>query len=140
LNWVRVLDAKLILEDSNWIQQYFSSEHKPTLWRALPAIEDLQTAWEVKHDNPQYIIYKNAINDGLAKLNKYYSQFDEKPSYVIALVLHPYYKLSYIAHAWGGEEEEEAEILAGNMHAKNWQAKACKILENMVHLQPFAQE
>ena len=26
-----------------------------------------------------------AINDGLAKLSKYYSWFDEKPAYVIAL-------------------------------------------------------
>jgi len=47
-------------------------------------------------------------------------------------VLHPYYKLSYIKHAWGGEEEEEAEITAGNIDTKNWQAKAWKIMENMV--------
>jgi hypothetical protein len=142
MDWVRVLDAKSILEDSNHIQQYFSSEHKPTLWRALPAIEELQTAWEAKHDNPQYAIYKDAINDGLTKLNKYYSRFDEKPSYVLALVLHPYYKLSYIAHTWGGEEEEEeeAEILAGNIYARNWQAEARKILENAVHLQPITSE
>ena len=46
-------------------------------------------------------IYKDTINNGLAKFNKYYSQFDEKLSYVLALVLHPYYKLSYIACAWG---------------------------------------
>jgi hypothetical protein len=47
-------------------------------------------------------------------------------------VLHPYYKLSYIKHAWGGEEEEEAEIAAGNINAKNWQAEAWKIVENTV--------
>jgi hypothetical protein len=140
LDWVRVLDAKLILEDSNHIQQYFSSEHKPTLWCALPAIEELQTAWELKCDDPQYAIYKNVIGDGLAKLNRYYSKFDEKPSYVLALVLHPYYKLSYIAHAWGGEEEEAAEILAGNIYAKNWQAEARKILENTVRMLLFASE
>jgi hypothetical protein len=43
------------------------------LWRALPAIEELQTAWEAKCDNPRYATYQTAINDGLAKLNKYYS-------------------------------------------------------------------
>ncbi|KAH9024998.1 hypothetical protein EDB83DRAFT_2230815 [Lactarius deliciosus] len=134
MDWVRVLDAKSILEDSNLIQEYFSSEQKPTLWRSLPAIEELQTAWEVKRDNPQYAIYKDAINDGLTKLNKYYSRFNEKPSYVLALVLHPYYKLSYIAHAWGGAEEEEVEILAGNLNTRNWQAEARKILETTVHL------
>ncbi|KAH8978686.1 hypothetical protein EDB86DRAFT_3090209 [Lactarius hatsudake] len=77
-------------------------------------------------------MYKDVINDGLAELNKYYSWFDEKPSYVLALVLHLYYKLSYIAHAWGGGEEEEVEILAGNLNARNWQAEARKILKNMM--------
>jgi hypothetical protein len=50
-----------------------------------PAIKELQTAWEEKHDNPQYALYKAAINNGLVKLNKYYSWFDEKPSYILAL-------------------------------------------------------
>jgi hypothetical protein len=136
-DWARVLHVKSILEDSNRIQQHFSSEREPTLWRALPAIEELQTAWEAKRDDPQYALYKDAINDGLSKLNKYYSRFDEKPSYILALILHPYYKLSYIAHAWGGEAEEAAEIAAGNLHPKNWQAEARKLIETMVRLRPF---
>lgn len=77
--------AYIPTQDSNRVQQYFSSENVPTLWRALPAIEELQTAWEEKRDNPQYAIYKPAINDGLAKLNKYYSKFDEKPNYILSL-------------------------------------------------------
>jgi hypothetical protein len=55
------------------------------LWHALPAIEALQTAWEAKRDDPHFAIYYNAINEGLAKLKKYYSWFDRKPSYVLAL-------------------------------------------------------
>jgi hypothetical protein len=74
-----------MIQDSNQIQQTFSAEKRPTLWRALPAIEELQTAWENKRDNPKYATYQTAINDGLAKLNKYYSRFDEKPAYVLAL-------------------------------------------------------
>ena len=72
-------------KDSNNIQQYFSSERLPTLWCALPAIEELQTAWENKHDSIRFSIYRDAINDGLEKLKKYYSRFDQKPSYVLAL-------------------------------------------------------
>ena len=30
-------------------------------------------------------MYQTAIKDGLAKLNKYYSRFDEKPAYILAL-------------------------------------------------------
>ena len=67
------------------MEHCFSSEQLPTLWRALPAIESLQTAWEAKRDDPHFAIYYSAINDGLAKLQKYYSRFDEKPSYVLAL-------------------------------------------------------
>jgi len=111
------------------------------LWRALSAIEELQTAWEAKRDNAHFSTYRTAINDGLAKLNKYYSRFDEKPVYILAFgmalfellspshnlhttVLHPYFKLSYIKLAWGGPGEQEAERKAGNPFAKNWQDEA----------------
>ena len=58
-DWKRVIDARDILgvspvnfhssrmvniqipQDSNRIQQYFSSEKEPTLWHALPALEEL---------------------------------------------------------------------------------------------------
>jgi len=71
--------------DSNRIQQYFSSEKQPTLWRTLPALEELQTAWEEKQDSPRYALYKDALNDGLTKIGKYYSHLDQKPSFVLAL-------------------------------------------------------
>jgi hypothetical protein len=94
-------------------------------------------------------MYHDAINDGLEKLKKYYSRFDQKPSYILALgellncsskmkltattlVLHPYYKFAYIKLAWGGEKEQEAERDAGNPHAKNWQDEARKVVEHEV--------
>jgi hypothetical protein len=40
--------------------------------------------------------------------------------------------LAYIKLAWGGPDEQAAEIAAGNPHAKNWQAKAKKIVETTV--------
>jgi len=39
-------------------------------------------------------------------------------------VLHPYFKL-----AWGGPEEQAAEIAAGNLDAKDWQDEARQIVE-----------
>ncbi|KAH8985848.1 hypothetical protein EDB86DRAFT_2809925, partial [Lactarius hatsudake] len=131
-DWARVIDAQDILEDSNRIQQYFSAKKEPTLWRALPALEELQSAWEMKRDSPKYALYKDALTDGLEKLRKYYSRLDKKPSFVLALVLHPYYKLAYIKLAWGGPEEQATEIAAGNPHAKDWQDEAKKIVENTV--------
>jgi hypothetical protein len=75
----------LIYQDSNRIQQYFSSEKQPTLWRALPALEELQTAWEKKRDSQRYSLYKEALTKGLDKLEKYYSRLDEKPSFILGL-------------------------------------------------------
>ena len=83
------LSVKLTLlwcpKDSNGIQQYFSAEKHPTLWCALPTIEELQSAWKAKQDDAHFSAYWTAINDRLAKLSKYYSWFDKKPAYVIAL-------------------------------------------------------
>jgi hypothetical protein len=55
------------------------------VWRALPALEELQTAWEKKRGLPRFELYKRALTDGLEKLKKYYSRLDEKPSFVLAL-------------------------------------------------------
>jgi hypothetical protein len=48
------------------------------------------------------------------------------------LVLHPYYKLAYIKHAWGGPEEQAKEKAAGNPNAKNWHDEARQIVEQTV--------
>ncbi len=111
--------------------------HRIQTVSTLPALEDLQSAWEKKHDAPKYALYKEALGDGLAKLRKYYSRLDEKPSFVLALgevssslvqmytnehpqSFHPYSKLVYIKLSWGGPEEQAAEIMAGNLDAKDW--------------------
>jgi hypothetical protein len=48
------------------------------------------------------------------------------------VVLHAYYKLTYIKLVWGGEKEQEEERAAGNQDAKNWQDEARKIVEDTV--------
>ncbi|KAJ8579843.1 hypothetical protein M405DRAFT_699659, partial [Rhizopogon salebrosus TDB-379] len=128
-DWERVEDARVIISDANEIQQYFSSESQPTLWRAIPAFEELLTAWERKRDMPKYVLYKAAIEKALDKVGKYYRKMDDKPVYVLALVLHPYYKLEYIKIAWGGAEEQEQERAAGNPNAKDWHDEALMIME-----------
>jgi hypothetical protein len=84
-----LINADVIYKDANHIQQYFSAEKKPTLWHALPAFEWLQTAWEAKTSNEKYKLYKDALADGLKKLKKYYTRFDEKPAYILALGTSP---------------------------------------------------
>ncbi|KAH9007508.1 hypothetical protein EDB83DRAFT_2323718 [Lactarius deliciosus] len=122
-------------DNSNQVQQCFSLENQATLWHTLPLIKELQTRWEKKHDRAknyeQFSIYKATIQDGLDKLHKYYCKFDEKPAYVLTLVLHPYYKLDYVELAWGGEKEQEKEQLLGNLDMRNWKDEALTIFEMM---------
>jgi hypothetical protein len=57
----------------------------PMLWAALPALEKLLTRWEKKRDQARFAIYREAIEAGLDKINKYYSRPDRKPCYILAL-------------------------------------------------------
>ena len=84
-DWERANDTHAILSDANSIQHLFSYEYQPALWRAIPAFEELQTAWEEKHASQKYNLYKDALDRALQKLYKYYSKFDQKNVYVLAL-------------------------------------------------------
>ncbi|KAM6492375.1 hypothetical protein JOM56_012100, partial [Amanita muscaria] len=131
-DWKRVDLLINILSDSNEVLHHFSSVKYPNIYRALPAFECLQTRWEKRLANERYELYHNALKYGLAKLSKYYSKFDKKPSFILALVLHPYFKLEYIRMMWGGDEEKRAEQARGNKDAKNWQDEAQKVVETAV--------
>ncbi|KIM61212.1 hypothetical protein SCLCIDRAFT_26022 [Scleroderma citrinum Foug A] len=131
-NWEHVNDMQMIIFDANKIQHLFSSDDQLALWHAIPTIKEFQTTWETKRDLDKYVLYKVALNCVLKKIAKYYSKFDEKDIYVLALVLHPYYKLTYIKMAWGGADEQRKEIEAGNMNAKDWHDEAMKMVEKTV--------
>ena len=84
-DWDRIRDTHEIIADANAIQHLFSHESQPALWRAIPVFEELQTAWEEKRDSLKYAPYKAALTRALDKIKKYYSKFDEKAVYVLAL-------------------------------------------------------
>jgi hypothetical protein len=66
------------------MQQRFSTERQPTLWDAIPAIEELQTSWETKASLSKFVAYREAIEDGIAKLRKYYNRFDDKWTFIMS--------------------------------------------------------
>lgn len=63
----------------------------------LPALEELQSTWEKKQDDPRYELYKDALTDGLEKLGKYYSQLNKKPCFILALSMYVFQFLSHTA-------------------------------------------
>ncbi|KAG6814853.1 hypothetical protein H0H87_007008, partial [Tephrocybe sp. NHM501043] len=113
-DWACVGNTRDILTDANNIQQVFSSDKHPTLWRALPALKQLLSTWEKKKDDPHYALYIEALEAGIAKILKYYLMLDTKSAFM----------------AWGGEAEQDAERAAGKLDAKNWYDKAMQIVED----------
>ena len=95
LDWDRVVDVRDILAVSTlfscgngWFKLHSTVLflwETTNLWHVLPALEELQTAWEKKRDAPKYGLYHDALTDGLAKIGKYYSRLDEKPSFILGL-------------------------------------------------------
>ncbi|KAI9570017.1 hypothetical protein HD554DRAFT_1994367, partial [Boletus coccyginus] len=72
------------------------------------------------------------IKCSLEKLKKYYHKFDEKYIYVLALVLHSYYKLTYTKMAWGDLRKPRAEIKVKNLNTRDWCDNTLKVIEKMI--------
>ncbi|KAI1789377.1 hypothetical protein LXA43DRAFT_872172, partial [Ganoderma leucocontextum] len=128
-DWERVNLCAKILEDVDGYHQLCSSTQLPTLHQVIPALERLVTKWEKKVQDRKYALFHNALKAGIAKLNKYYKKLDNSDAYILSLLLHPYYKLDYIRHEWGGEEEYQADLKAGVSDARNWVAYAREVIE-----------
>ncbi|KZS86441.1 hypothetical protein SISNIDRAFT_420903, partial [Sistotremastrum niveocremeum HHB9708] len=131
-DWERVLELIEILKDVQRIQQIFSSETLPTLWRAIPVFERLQTAWEKKRDDERFELYVPGLDRAYMLWKKYYCMFDDKPVFLLAIFLHPYFKLDYIVKAWGGKEDQLNEQAEGVRNAKNWRQEAERVIQATV--------
>ncbi|KAM5541078.1 hypothetical protein V8D89_005389 [Ganoderma adspersum] len=128
-NWKCVKLCSEILEDADRYYQVCSTTRVPTLHQVIPTIESLMSHWEAKLHNPKYAIYHDALRAGLDKLNKYYKKLDNTNVYILALLLHPYYKLNYIEHQWGSEDEYLADLKAGELNARNWRQYAREVID-----------
>jgi hypothetical protein len=76
------------------------------MWEALPAVEVL-----IEHLDKMKQLYTQATHPELAtsinlawlKLDNYYKKLDESPVYVIALLLHPRYRMRHFENKWKGQ-------------------------------------
>jgi len=84
-DWKHVNNAQMIILDMSNIQHLFSPENHPMLWHAIPAFEELLSAWEEKLVMDKYTLYQNTLDHSIDKLKKYYHKFDQKDVYVLIL-------------------------------------------------------
>ena len=51
----------------------------------IPLIEDLLSRWDDKLNDPTYIAYHTALQDGIDKLRKYYCAFNDRPAFILSV-------------------------------------------------------
>ncbi|KZS91374.1 hypothetical protein SISNIDRAFT_456638 [Sistotremastrum niveocremeum HHB9708] len=68
----QIIDVETKLAD--WAQQAFSSDHNPSLYYAIPALERLHFPWNACLDNQKVKPYRNATEIGLDTVKEYYDR------------------------------------------------------------------
>jgi len=104
-DWDRLEVIHEVLREPSNVQQTFSSERTPTVWRIIPSLEFLIKRWESMVGQPRYRDVKKAITEGIQSLTKWYRKVDNtSAAYFICLVLDPNVKDLYCRHQWDLEQ------------------------------------
>jgi hypothetical protein len=83
---IRLLsDSLLFIQPTVNLQQQFSSETEPTIWRIIASFEDIFTEWEEKMEDPKYSSIAPAIKLGWDTFRKYYVDTDRSDVAVISM-------------------------------------------------------
>ncbi|EIW52842.1 uncharacterized protein TRAVEDRAFT_135389 [Trametes versicolor FP-101664 SS1] len=114
--WEHVKNCLDLLLHADHAQQVFSSEEGPSLHLALPALEAIQRAWLTRSDCPKYVVFASALEAGCAKIKEYFEKTADSEVYMLALLLDPAQKLSYIRKSWGKELLAEARAHAEEIY------------------------
>ncbi|KIM78715.1 hypothetical protein PILCRDRAFT_56284, partial [Piloderma croceum F 1598] len=107
MEWRVLQDFQIILEIPHYVQQFMSGESTPILSNSIPAFELFLSKWEdlaVMHPR-----LKPWINISLAYSIDYYQRMDRTSSYIVAMVLNPAIRMSWIRKHWDPEYIDDAE-------------------------------
>jgi hypothetical protein len=81
----------LLPQEPSNVQQTFSNERTPTVWRIIPSLEFLIKRWESMVGQPRYRDVKEAITEGIQSFKKWYRKVDHtSAAYFICLGTLPY--------------------------------------------------
>lgn len=87
--------------------QSFSAATRPTLLRALPALEFMQEKWEAMSKLRKYAPVADGLKCGLENLRKWYKNMDDTDIYMISVILDPGIKMEYFKVHWDEDYLEE---------------------------------
>lgn len=67
------------------VQEAFSAEYYPTIWRVLPLYEDFIAKWKDFAADLKMFQLWSAIEAGLESLKKYYNKTDDSPVHIVSM-------------------------------------------------------
>jgi hypothetical protein len=67
------------------MHEEFSGEKHPSLWKVLPALKTFMSKWQGMQNNPCFACIHDALDAGLATLEKYYNKTDKSPANIVCL-------------------------------------------------------
>ncbi|KZT35173.1 hypothetical protein SISSUDRAFT_1064717 [Sistotremastrum suecicum HHB10207 ss-3] len=88
-DWAEVKSSIYVLSLADWAQQAFSSDHNPSLYYAIPALEGLHFPWNACLDNQKLKPYRNATEIGLDTVKEYYDRAADPDTPLSAIQLDP---------------------------------------------------
>ena len=99
IEWNTLQDVEAILAIPHIAQQTMSKEKTPILSGAIPAFEMFMTSWEQLAERIPRL--RPHLDEGLKWALKYYERMDRTDAYIIAMLLNPSVRTSWIKKHWG---------------------------------------
>lgn len=104
-DWEQLANIKHSIRELSNAQQTFSKDRTPTVWRIISTFEFLIKNWDAMAGNPQFREVKDALNEGLKSLRKWYARVEGScVTYFVCVVLDPNLKNLYFRARWDREQ------------------------------------
>ncbi|KAL5476481.1 hypothetical protein ACEPAI_3338 [Sanghuangporus weigelae] len=107
LEWTLLGRILAVLKVANSIQQVFSSETAPTVFRVLPAFEDFRDELGKLKQKPDFRSLVPAVDAALKTIDKYHGKAMRSSAQVVCIYLNPCFKDEFFKET--GTVDEEAE-------------------------------
>ncbi|KAG2123483.1 hypothetical protein DEU56DRAFT_49781 [Suillus clintonianus] len=83
--WDLLTMIRKVLAAAADVQEAFSAEYYPTVWRILPLYEDFIVRWQTFSKDPKMAVLRHAIHAGITNLEKYYNKTDNSPAHIVSM-------------------------------------------------------
>jgi regulator of sigma D len=83
--WQMLVLIKKVLQVAADIQEEFSAEYYPTVWRIFPLYEQFLAKWRQYANDPDMSEFWPALEAAIESVQKYYNKSDNSPVNIVSL-------------------------------------------------------